>query len=154
MKTAKSFFFLGLVFFLSAASLTSCKKYEDGPMLSLRSKKHRVVNDWKLDRYFINDTDKTDSLGISNYTESFLNDGSVLRSFISLSGDTISDTCTWSFGDKKETLEIAGADSLELSEQFGYLTLSNLRVLRLKEHELWYSVEKNGTIHEFHLTEK
>ena len=37
----------------------SCKKYEDGPTVSLRTKKARVVNKWKVDSYYINGVDKT-----------------------------------------------------------------------------------------------
>ncbi|TND10331.1 MAG: hypothetical protein FD123_579 [Bacteroidetes bacterium] len=154
MKNVRLFLTLAVVFIVSAATVTSCKKYEDGPMLSLRTKTHRVVNDWKLETYYLDDVNKTDSLGISNYTESFKDDGTVLRSFISVAGDTVSDTCTWAFANKKENLELTGADSLEISEQIGFVTPANLKILRLKEKELWYSFEKNGATHEFHLLQK
>ena len=35
-------------------SLTSCSKYEDGPGFSLRTKKQRVVADWKATSFTIN----------------------------------------------------------------------------------------------------
>ena len=62
------FFYLcsmkNLLFILSLTLLlvaSSCKKYEDGPSFSLRSKKERLSNNWKINKYFVGDVDKTDA---------------------------------------------------------------------------------------------
>jgi hypothetical protein len=39
--------------------LTSCYKYEEGPRFSLLSRKARLCNEWKLETYLDNGTDKT-----------------------------------------------------------------------------------------------
>lgn len=35
--------------------ITGCKKYEEGPALSLRSKEKRLCQEWKLDKFTFND---------------------------------------------------------------------------------------------------
>ena len=42
--------------------ITSCKKYPDGPEFSLRTRKERLANTWKVDNYKINGTDFTSLL--------------------------------------------------------------------------------------------
>lgn len=37
--------------------LTGCKKYEEGPAISLRSKEARLCQEWKLDKYLVNGED-------------------------------------------------------------------------------------------------
>ena len=38
----------------------ACKKYSDGPLLSLRSAKSRIVGTWKIDKLYIDGIDSTD----------------------------------------------------------------------------------------------
>jgi hypothetical protein len=52
MKAILSFLVVGFV-------LTSCYKYEEGPRFSLLSRKARLCNEWKLETYLDNGTDKT-----------------------------------------------------------------------------------------------
>ncbi|MCK9480292.1 MAG: lipocalin family protein [Bacteroidia bacterium] len=42
-----------------AVNFTSCKKYEEGPSMSLRSKKARLAGEWKLDKVIYNGKDIT-----------------------------------------------------------------------------------------------
>ena len=51
MKTKKLLLLSALALLLIG---TGCKKYEDGPMISFRSKKERVVNNWKVITYKFN----------------------------------------------------------------------------------------------------
>ena len=39
---------------------SSCKKYEEGPALTLLSKKQRAANTWNILKYYENGTDKTE----------------------------------------------------------------------------------------------
>ena len=54
MKAILSLLLIGFVF-------TSCYKYEEGPRISLLSRKARLCNEWKLETYLDNGTDKTDA---------------------------------------------------------------------------------------------
>ncbi|MDY0143314.1 MAG: hypothetical protein RBR97_15610 [Bacteroidales bacterium] len=47
----KRFFLLGLVLVMFVSVFTSCKKYEDGPLLSLKSKNARLNGEWELVSY-------------------------------------------------------------------------------------------------------
>jgi hypothetical protein len=54
-----------LMFFVLTSVTTNCKKYEEGPSFTLLSKKSRVDNTWKLDKYYENSVDKTsDALNV------------------------------------------------------------------------------------------
>ena len=45
---------------ISFLTISSCSKYSDGPSISFTSRKARLCNDWILESYFRNETDKTD----------------------------------------------------------------------------------------------
>ncbi|TVR79894.1 MAG: hypothetical protein EA412_05515 [Chitinophagaceae bacterium] len=45
--------FLGIIGFMLI--LPSCSPYEEGPALSLRTKKNRITNTWQIDSLFINE---------------------------------------------------------------------------------------------------
>lgn len=47
----KKLMLLSLVLIIGAASLNSCKKYEEGPGFSLRSKTARLTGDWRAKEY-------------------------------------------------------------------------------------------------------
>lgn len=132
-------------------SMNSCKKYEDGPLLSFRSKQERVVNSWKLEKYLNNDVDKTAELTVSNYKEFYNSDGSCKRTFNDSSGDFVDQSGTWAFNSDKTQINISGIGSVELSPSLGTVSASSIKILRLKEKEFWYSFENGGSLHEFHL---
>jgi len=52
MKALLSFLVVGVL-------VTSCYKYEEGPRISLLSRKARLCNEWVLQTYLDNGTDKT-----------------------------------------------------------------------------------------------
>ena len=43
----------------SALLLTECKKYPEGPSISFRTKKARIINSWKVSKYLENNVDLT-----------------------------------------------------------------------------------------------
>ena len=59
-----------LIFALSFTFVGCKRKYEEGPLISLRSKCKRLESGWKLEYFFIDGIDSTDaiykSLGITN----------------------------------------------------------------------------------------
>ena len=134
--TTKNIFSIILII---SASLTGCKKYEDGPALSLRSKTARVANTWKVESYTINGVDYTSSLTTINYTETYDKDGNY--SYNSSAG---SGSGKWEFQSDKEQIKRSGVSG-QSSE--------TLYILRLKERELWYYSINGSDRHEIHLTE-
>lgn len=82
----------------------SCGKYEDGPGISLRTKKARMAGDWKLASLNLNEVD-TDASGDVDNTTSTSTDGSTLTvTKVSTSGST--STTTTSTGTITMTLKI------------------------------------------------
>ncbi len=125
---------------LSAALLlvlslnTGCKKYEDGPKISLASKKSRLCGDWKIQNVTLNGTDVTAAtqaaLG-ANYVVDIEKDGSY-----KIQG-AFADSGTWKLGEDKD-------DVYFQSSTPGALEVAN-RILRLKKKELWVRhTEFNG----------
>ena len=134
--TTKNIFSIILII---GASLTGCKKYEDGPALSLRSKTARVANTWKVQSYTINGVDYTSSLTSINYTETYDKDGNY--SYVSSAG---TGSGKWEFQSDKEQIKRSGVSGQ---------STQTLYILRLKEREFWYYHLDGNDRHEIHLKE-
>jgi hypothetical protein len=120
---------------------SGCKKYEEGPAFSLRSKKDRVVGKWKVEKYLENGTDQTSSLTSLNLRIEFKKDGKAIQSSSSPTSGTFSEEFRWEFDDKKEKL-IFIFNSGEKNE---------FKILRLKHKELWLKQSNGTNVGELHL---
>jgi len=116
----------------------SCKKYSDGPLVSLRSKTARVSNTWKVDNYKVNDNDLT-SL-VADYTETYTKDGNYYYTFGSLSG-----TGSWAFQNNEEEIKINGINN-QASQ--------TLYILKLQEKHFWYYYMDGNDKKEFHMIQE
>ncbi len=45
---------------IAVSILSSCRKYEEGPLISFRSSARRIVGTWKITHYYVNGTDSID----------------------------------------------------------------------------------------------
>ena len=127
MKAIKTKILLGLVG--TAFMLPSCKKYEDGPSLSLRSKKARIANTWQIESATDNGNDV--SADYDDYTLELTKSGGATLSVNYVFGGSnfqISTSGTWDLINDKEDLR------LDFDEDDSDVTY---RILRLKEKELW-----------------
>lgn len=132
--------------------LEGCKKYPEGPALSLRSKKERVANTWKLDALISGGVDSTayfNSL-FNDYTVSLTKSGSYNISY-NIRGFSSTETGDWSFSSDKEDLKITPK-----SITFGSVpSPSVLQITKLYEKELWLrSFYGNGVAKEYHFSPK
>ncbi|HET6990936.1 MAG TPA: hypothetical protein VFJ43_06405 [Bacteroidia bacterium] len=132
MKTLK-FFFVAIL--LTAVILPGCKKYPDGPSLSLRSRAARVANVWKVESATENGSDITSLL--SGYTETYVKNGDYSFVFGSVNGSG-----KWAFQNNDAEIKVNG-----VSNQ----SSRTLTILRLKEKEFWYKFTDNGDTYEYHL---
>ncbi len=127
------------VILISFIALDSCKKYEEGPALSLRSKKARVANTWKVEQYLFNGSDQTSFFNsvLPNYREVYDKDGNYSFSYDSNSGSG-----RWEF--QNDNLEIKRSGVSSQSSEVLY-------ILKLKEKEFWYYVMDGSDREEVHL---
>ncbi|MDP2387812.1 MAG: hypothetical protein Q8M29_15675 [Bacteroidota bacterium] len=131
-KLSISVILLGAIIMLG---LQSCKKYPEGPVISLRTKTERVANTWKVDNYKINSSDYTSFL--SDYDETFTKEGDYSYSWGSLDG-----TGKWAFQNNKEQIKLTGVDNQASHD---------LIILKLEEKSFWYYYMDGNDKHELHL---
>ena len=122
-----------------------CKKYEEGPMISLRSKTERVANTWKVEKYIKNGVDETADRNSKkiNYIETFTKDGVWSYSYTADNGDYKADVGKWEFDKNSKKKEI--------DRNAGGSTWEELHILKLKEKEFWFWYMDSGDKKEFHL---
>lgn len=137
MKNVYKFSFKVMLLVL-LTSTVACKKYEDGPLLSLRSRAERVANTWKVENYKVNGTDYT-SL-VANYTETYSKDGNYSYSWGVLSGSG-----TWKFQNKDAEIKLTGTNN-----QDDHV----LVILKLEEKSFWYYYLDGNDRYEFHFIQK
>jgi len=79
-----------------------CKKYDEGPLISLRSKEKRLCQEWKVDKYLLNGEDFT------FYEEqywTFEQNGDFLI-YINYGNNEDQGEYSWRWADDKESIEI------------------------------------------------
>ncbi len=82
-----------LIVTVISVTFSGCKKGEDDPFLSLRSRKARVVGDWKVISYKYTDVSVSPTLGTTTYT-TVMNGSTYTTTQTDVSGTTTS-TGTW-----------------------------------------------------------
>lgn len=116
---------------------SSCKKYEEGPGISLRTKKARVVGEWKMEKLFINDEDTPLTPDEKNIKWIFKKDGNY-----EYQAATYTEIGTWSFDIKRELIFMTDTE-------FGYSTSCKIR--RLTNNEMWFVFIFRSSKREIHL---
>ena len=128
MKNLKRIIFAAIIV-TAACNLTSCKKYEEGPGISLRSKSERVANQWKVT--FASDlSDGTvttdDHIGD---VWGFTKDGAFVKNG--------KHKGTWQFSESKDQIIITETDG----------SIDVFTILKLKENEMWLVEPGDEEIH-------
>lgn len=120
-----------------APLVTGCGKYEEGPDFSLRSRKERIANTWRVEKA-MNGSDDVTSV-FNQYELKMTKDGdATLTANYSLGSLTFefATSGNWSLGNNAEDLEL-DFENNDADETYG--------ILRLKEEELWLK-EKGGDL--------
>ncbi len=132
-----SFFQFFMLSILVLTFSTSCKKYEEGPYISFRSKPERVSNSWKAASVTDNGKDVTSDY--SGLRVTFTKSGGLTWT----TGGSIpfARSGTWQFVNDKDDLQTIIDNGLFGKE------IRTFRILKLKEDELWL---KEGNV-EYHL---
>jgi len=136
MKTKLLIFFS--IALISALTFTGCKKYPDGPTISLSSKKGRVANTWKFEKVFnVNTGADYTSNYVGEYVE-FKKDGG----YVWTDGSS-SDVGTWSFASDKEDF---------IMTENGSSSADTYHIRRLKGKEFWIRRDYSSSSTEYHLS--
>lgn len=122
----KKYFIVAMITVLGASvTFTSCKKYEDGPAISLLTKKMRLTGDWTLDKYYdgsgADQTAFVSALFGSAWEFQIEKDGNFKQT------GNVNTSGTWKLGEDK--------DDVSFTESNG--TTTTYRILKLKNKELW-----------------
>ncbi len=135
---------LTVAFFMGCLTLgtlaTSCKKYEDGPAVSLTSRTDRVANTWIF--AYAEEDGQNVSSQFDQY-ELFMNSSgeATLDASYTVFGVTYQDQTSgaWSFTEEESNLRLDFADDTQDGEY---------RILRLTKDELWLKdISQNLEIH-------
>ena len=136
MKTILKF---GLVSVIAMTVLvSSCGKYEEGPKISLMTKKSRIVNSWKLVKEIYNGVEQ--NLAGFTMVMDIKKDGSYTATITS-GAFSFSDTGTWQFSSDKESV---------ITTPAGGSSASTATILRLKSKEFWTKEVNGGNTDEVH----
>ncbi len=130
--------------------LSSCKKYPDGPALSLRSKKERLSNTWHINKYYYNNEDKTGDAQylFADYTLVINKNGTYSLSFhtkvyfltVLILDTPSSESGKWAFNDDKSFVNFTPETSTNSNA-----SSSSYKILMLKEKELHaQTIDSNG----------
>jgi hypothetical protein len=119
----KTIFKLFVLLILVTTIEPGCSKYPDGPKLSLRTRKARLINDWKSEMILANGVDITATQPV--YFLNLKKDGSY-----TFQADSITDEGTWELGGDKDDAYLKSKTGVETAN----------RLLRLKHKELWVRI--------------
>jgi hypothetical protein len=121
--------------------MPACKKYEEGPTISFRSKTARLVNKWKVEKAIQNGIDITTSYqtNFPNLVMEIKDDGSILTTYTDPLGAIIIINSTWAFSSDKTAVNITTLG----------VTISQT-ILKLKNDELWLKWTLGISVQEIH----
>jgi hypothetical protein len=138
MKKLTAFIFVLTIGSTVLALMSSCKKYEDGPLISFRTRTERLSNTWEVDNYTFNGNDLTSLY--TNCTETFSKGGDY-----SYSCGLFDGAGKWKFQSNDERIQLTGNDDK---------SNRNLKILKLEEDAFWYSTDDGGDVTEVHMVTK
>lgn len=121
---------LVLILFVCSLALSSCKKYDEGPSLSLLSKKQRLTGKWELASFFLNGNEIT----ITNKTDININKNGTFSTSMLIGTNTFSNNGNWAFSDDHEMLLLTySAQSTE-----------SWKIMRLSNKQLFIEMTQSG----------
>lgn len=117
--------------FVMAVAFTGCKKYEEGPKLSLRTKKARLCHEWKVTNINVNGVDVTPITAFDIKLDIEKNGSYKL----SISG--LTDEGKWELGEDKDDIYMTSNVAGSVEQAY--------RILKLENKEIWFrSTAPNG----------
>jgi hypothetical protein len=115
----------GALFFM----LVSCKKYEEGPVVSLKSKTERLANTWKVEKAMENGENKLSEY--NNIRITLTREGYYFYYTVGLASFSFSFTGSWKLVNDNKVMEA------EVKDGAGVPIIKRYKIIRLKENEVW-----------------
>jgi hypothetical protein len=133
--------FTGIIL-VALIAMEGCKKYPDGPSMTLRSKKDRLANEWVIQKVITNEVDVT-VFWVNTYPDFLWN----IRKdyYYELLTNGITTEGTWALDEEKEEIIFTENNSP---------TPEVYTIYKLKHNELWLYRVVGGDETEVHLTTK
>lgn len=135
-----------IAIFALIATFTSCKKYPEGPSISLRSKTERLANTWNFTKVLEDGVDKTSDYQsvFKDYKITINNDGTYSISYMGFGLISYTENGNWAFNDDKTYVSFDPTSNSNSNW--------DVKILKLMETELWVLDEdNNGKDIEYHL---
>jgi len=128
-------------------TFSNCSKYEDGPLISFRGKESRLTNSWAYQIVTYNGVNVMEGLvsGSINYTQSSIgfNDEGRFTEIYTIDAISTQKDGNWIFNEKKQNIILNFDDGTESR---------NLRILKLKKHQLWLAESFDDNTIEYQLS--
>lgn len=150
MKVLKLVLF-SLIFIMLFA-ISGCKKYEDGPLISLRTKEARLTGEWDVEYFSINGYDSTSYLKSQSFYGKYLFGKDEIHNkklFVYKNSSTVIPNYNgdgyWMFLNHKESVYIH-YDYLTSGPTVGPFRANDItwEIKRLKNKELWLKTQYAG----------
>lgn len=126
-------------------TIVSCKKYPEGPSFSLISRSERLANTWKIAKVLEDGVDKTSDYqsAFKDYAATVDKAGTYSLSYKILGLLSYSENGNWSFNDDQSMVTFDPTSNNNSNW--------DVKILKLKEDELWFLDEdNNGKKIEYH----
>ena len=142
MKKITSLLFIAFSF---SIIFTSCKKYPDGPGISFRSAKHRIVNTWKFSSALLNGIEMSEQPEYATQKQYWNGDGTLTITNIDpITGAAVTVYGNWVLSNSNKNLAVS------LKNVTGnIITTTNYTILMLKEKEMWLRSVDNSIENHF-----
>ncbi len=138
----KTGFLLGLVAVLMGMFLVGCDDYEDGPKMSFRTKRERVINTWKTEFAYRDAVDAT--AWYKDFQLDIREDGRILLSDKDDRDSTVTQNGFWDFvNDETQIRFLYSVPAVDPDRK-------TVTILRLMDKELWFRDVTDTATWEFH----
>ena len=137
--------FLCFTFFF----LVGCKKYPDGGFRT--SAKKNITGTWKLQEYYLNGFNYTDTVLVVNLLETYNEGGTFSRSYIDASGNYRACEGGWDIAAERTILKVF-PDSTYLLTPSATVSSTNFYLNRLTNKDLWYTFQSGKNSHQLRFT--
>jgi len=142
MKRIASVLFFAFVILIS---ISSCRKYEEGPNVSLRTKKARITNNWKYESALVNGVEVSLDPYYAKQKHYFYRDGKYIQTIIdpiTLEARNLQGNWTLYDNDKKIAITVK-VPPANLDSTMDY------NILKLFEKQMWLRTTDNSREYHF-----